>query len=100
MLQEYHNTLCETLTALGYSQKLITLEELHAEYESKAVLGMVYACAFLPIIMCESDSGFDLDNSLQDGVSHTAIYSGKKIKSALQRMLPLFEKQGVFRQLN
>jgi hypothetical protein len=99
MLQEYHGALCETLKALGYSQKLITLEELRSEYDSKTGLGMLRAFTLLPLVLNESRSGLELNELLDENVSHTAMFRGSTLKSALQRMLPLFDKEGVFRFL-
>jgi hypothetical protein len=96
VLQEYHAALCENLGALGYSQKLITLEELRAEYDSKSAMGMIKACTLLPVALTESDAGFNFEESLGDS---TEIFFSETYKLALQRMLPMFEKQGVFQEL-
>jgi hypothetical protein len=85
---------------LGYSQKLITLKELQSDYDSKAILGVIYASALLPIMQSEGDIGFDLDNLLEDRSSTTAVFRGTKFKNIFQRMLPVFEKLRAFRQLD
>lgn len=98
LLQEYHASLCGALEALGYSQKLITLEELQAEYNNKAILGLIQACTNLPIAMLDSESEWSFENSLQDAPPAEFAYS-EKFKTTLKRMLPMFEEQGVFRQM-
>jgi hypothetical protein len=98
-LQEYHSALCEALEGLGYSEKLITLEELQAEYDSKAILGQIYACTLLPLVFLDRDSEWDLDSSLQDDAPPTAFALSETYKIALKRMLLVFEEQGVFRQM-
>lgn len=82
---------------MGYSQKLITLEKLQAEYDSKAILGLIYACTLLPVILLDSDSEWDVDSSMQDGGPPTGIVLSQKYKIVLKRMLPMFEEKGVFR---
>jgi hypothetical protein len=99
VLQEYHTALCEALQALGYSQRLITLEELQAEYDSKAILGLIYACTLLPLVLLDSDKEWDFDSSLQGEAPSTGFICSEMYKIALKRMLPMFEEQGVFRQI-
>jgi hypothetical protein len=99
VLQEYHAALSEALEGLGYSQKLISVEELQAEYDSKAMLGVIYACALLPLVLLDPHSEWDFDASLQDDAPPTAVTYSQTYKMALKRMLHMFEKQGVFRQM-
>ncbi|XP_033611562.1 uncharacterized protein LOC111874997 [Cryptotermes secundus] len=96
LLQEYHTALCEALGALGYSQKLITLEELRADYDSRAIMGLIYVSTALPIIMTDSHPGWSIEVSLQDDAPPCLTFS-ETYKTALKRMLPIFEEQGVFR---
>jgi hypothetical protein len=96
MLQEYHNTLCECLNAMGYSRKHISLEDLWKEYDNKALYGVFGACCVLPLVL--ADKGFDMDAILKSGIGEESdVYNGDTYKKTLQRMLPKFEEQGVFR---
>jgi hypothetical protein len=96
MLQEYHNTLCECLNAMGYSRKSITLEDLWKEYDNKALYGLYGACCVLPIVL--TDKGVDMDAFLESGIGQESdIYNEEPYKKALQQMLPKFEENGVFR---
>jgi hypothetical protein len=83
---------------LGYSQKLITLEELQAEYDNKAILGLIQACSLMPLVMLDADGEWNFDNSLREDGPPTEFAFSETYKIALKRMLPVFEKQGVFRQ--
>ena len=65
MLQEYHSTLGDSLKAMGYSHKHITLEELWKEYDSKAVYGLFTACCILPAILY--DKGVDMEGLMATG---------------------------------
>jgi hypothetical protein len=96
MLQEYHNTLCDSLNLMGYSHKHISLEELWKEYENKALYGLYGACCVLPIVL--ADKGVEVEALMESGtVENCEVYNGEFYKKALQRMLPEFDEKGAFR---
>jgi hypothetical protein len=96
MLQEYHTTLCDTLNAMGYSKKVITLEALRKDYNDKAVYGLFGACCVLPRLL--ADEGVEVDSGLEKGVGENPeVLNGERYKKALQRMLPQFDEKGAFR---
>jgi hypothetical protein len=93
-LQEYHGTLCDCLNAMGYSRKVITLEELRKEYDSKTIYGLYGACCVLPIALADK---LDVSGLVESGSAvENDVYSGSSLREALQRMLPKFEDKGVF----
>jgi hypothetical protein len=99
LLQEYHSTLSDCLNAMGYSRKLITLEDLWKEYDNKALYGLLGACCVLPAVL--SDTGIDINAMLESGTAQkNDVYNGASYREAMQRMLPIFEEQGVFRAIN
>jgi hypothetical protein len=96
MLQEYHTTLCDTLNAMGYSKKVITLEALRKDYDDKAVLGLYGACCLLPMFL--ADKGIEVDYLEEKrAVQNPDVLNGEFFKKALQRMLPQFDEKGAFR---
>ena len=96
MLQKYHTTLCDTLNAIGYSKKVITLEALRKDYDDKAIYGLFGACCVLPIVL--ADKGADQDSLLEKGVGQISeVLNGGFYKKALQRMLPEFDEKGAFK---
>jgi hypothetical protein len=96
MLQEYHTILCDTLNAMGYSKKVITLEALRKDYDEKAICGLFGVCCALPIVL--ADKGVELDSLLESGAGKNAeVLNGEFYKKALQRMLPEFDQKGAFR---
>ncbi|XP_069678755.1 uncharacterized protein [Periplaneta americana] len=98
LMEEYHSTLCDTLSALGLSHKKITLQELWKEYNSKALFGLYGACCILPVVL--ADKGVDLDALIESGKPQIPDdFKGEFFKKALQRMLPIFEEKGVFKNL-
>ena len=96
MLQEYHTTLCDTLNAMGYSKKVITLEALRKDYDEKAVYGLFGTCCFLPVIL--ADKGIEPESLLESGTGQNPeLHNGEFYKKALQRMLPEFDEKGAFK---
>jgi hypothetical protein len=96
MLQEYHTTLCDTLNAMGYSKKFITLEELKRDYDDKAIYGLLGACCALPLVL--ADKGIEQESILEKGAGEIPeVLNGEFYKKALQRMLPEFDEKGAFK---
>ena len=96
MLQEYHTTLCDTLKAMGYSRKVITLEALRKDYDDKAVYGLYGACCVLPVALV--DKGIEMDSLVKKhSGQNPKVLNGEFFKKALQRMLPQFDEKGAFR---
>jgi hypothetical protein len=96
MLQEYHTTLCDTLKAMGYSKKIITLEDLRKDYDDKAVFGLYGVCCVLPVLL--TDKGVDMDSALEISAGQNPeVLNGEFYKKVLQRMLPQFDQKGAFR---
>ena len=96
-MQEYHTTLCDTLNAMGYSKKVITLEALRKDYDAKAICGLFGACCVLPIVL--ADKGIEPESLLESGAGQyrTEVHNGEFYKKALQRMLPEFDEKGAFK---
>jgi hypothetical protein len=95
LLQEYHNTLCDSLDAMGYSGEGITLENLWREYDAKALYGLYGACCVYPIVL--ADNGVDVSAMLESGNAlESDVYTGDTLKRVMQDMLPKFEEKGVF----
>ena len=96
MLQEYHTTLCDTLNAMGYSKKVITLEALRKDYDEKAVYGLFVACCALPVVL--ADKGVERESPLESGTGQNPeVYNGEFYKKVLQRILPEFDEKGAFK---
>jgi len=95
MLQEYHTTLCDTLNAMGYSKKIITLDALRKDYDDKTIYGLFGACCILPLVL--DDKGIEQESILEKGAGDIPeVLNGEFYKKALQRMLPEFDEKGAF----
>jgi hypothetical protein len=96
VLQEYHTTLCDTLTALRYAQPLITLQELRQEFDRKAMYGLWSMVCAVACMLSHQDCGFELGDALERGVTPGRSMFTDSYKKALKWMLPVLERQGVF----
>ncbi|KDR21496.1 hypothetical protein L798_02960 [Zootermopsis nevadensis] len=96
LLQEYHSTLCNTLIALGYTQPLITLEELHEEFDRKVMYGVWSTICAAPCMLSRPDCGFELDDALERGVTPGPTMFTDDYKKVVKWMLPVLERQGAF----
>jgi len=95
-LQEYHTTLCDTLSAMGYSKKIITLDALRKDYDDKAIFGHFGAYCMLPVVL--ADKGVEQESLLVKGAGQIPeVLNGEFYKKALQRTLPEFDKKGAFK---
>ena len=95
-LQEYHNTLCSTLTALGYKKKLLTLEELHQEMARLSFYGVFSLVAPYAVMQLSQDSQFSFDEALTTGYNPGTSMYGEMYKETIKMLLPLFVRQGAF----
>ncbi|XP_069701071.1 uncharacterized protein [Periplaneta americana] len=96
LLQEYHSTLCETLTALGYTQTLMSLEELHKEFDSKSYYGLFTMICPYAVMQCPPDCGFNFDEALDNGKNPGPVMYGDQYKKSVKWLLPFFESKGLF----
>ncbi|XP_069701072.1 uncharacterized protein [Periplaneta americana] len=96
LIQEYHNTLCDTLKALGYKKKMITLEELHKQLDSKIYYAVHTFLVPLANIQSEEDSGYSFDESLETGKNPGPKMLSENYKKALKIALPILDSKGAF----
>ncbi|XP_069701081.1 uncharacterized protein [Periplaneta americana] len=98
LLQEYHNTLCDTLTALGYTQTLMTLEELHKEFDSKIYYAMFTTISPYALMQSAPQVEFSFEIGLRTGQNPGRRMYGDAYKKAVRWLLPYFESRGLFTQ--
>ncbi|KAJ9585240.1 hypothetical protein L9F63_002940 [Diploptera punctata] len=95
LMKEYHTTLCDTLTALSYQHKLLTLEELYEEYKKSALYGFVINAIFLPGVLACPDA--DIRMFVTDGAAPShSIFEGSRARTTMAEILKEYEKQGAF----
>jgi hypothetical protein len=104
--QEYHSTLCATLSDLGYTETLITLDELHEEFNRKSAYGLFMTTIPSSFMMSDPDCGFDIEDAFIRGVVPGRRMFSDRYKKVVKWMLPVLHRQGAFgdklpcRQLN
>jgi hypothetical protein len=88
--------LCDTLTVLGHTQTPISLEELHEEFDRKAMHCLFSMTGPYAVLQCEPDCGFSLDDALGRGLNPGRCMYGENYKMAVRCLLPWLKHKGVF----
>jgi hypothetical protein len=88
--------LSDTLTALGYTQAPISLQELREEYDKRADYVLYSMVGPYSVMQCEPDCGFSLDDALVKGSNPGRCMYGENYKLAVRHLLPWLERKGVF----
>jgi hypothetical protein len=95
-LQEYHTALCDTLTALGYTQTMITLEELHEEFDRTCFYGLWVLIGPAACMLSKPDCGLELDDLLEKGKTPGRSMYSDTYRETVKIMLPVLDRQGAF----
>jgi hypothetical protein len=88
--------LCETLTALGYTQTPITLEKLQEEFDRKVAFGLYSMIGPFAVMQSNPECGFNLDDVLDTGSNPGPSMYSEKYKAAVKWLLPILERKGAF----
>ncbi|PSN52863.1 hypothetical protein C0J52_14468 [Blattella germanica] len=96
LIEEYHKTLCNTLTALKYEGKLITLEELQQEIDKKALFGLFSLIGPCALMQCDPDKQFSFDESLSKGINPGPSIYSETYKKNVKLMLPFYDSKAAF----
>ncbi|XP_052895256.1 uncharacterized protein LOC128302467 [Anopheles moucheti] len=100
LLEIYHRSLCEGLSAGGYEQCAPTLADVHQEYERHEFIGLVSGLSMLPIILMERTEGVKLtfENLInaEDAEKIREIqYQGKLYRKSVISILEHFNAKGL-----
>ncbi|KDR21495.1 uncharacterized protein LOC110827944 [Zootermopsis nevadensis] len=96
LLQEYHKTLCDSLAALGYTETLITLDELYEEFDRKSIYGLFAITVASSFMMSDPDCGFNLEDTIERGLTPGPSMFSDRYKKTVKWMLPVLCRQGAF----
>lgn len=100
LLTTYADELRATLTALGHAQEAVTVDALEEDMRSRASFGLVSACTVLSAVVADPSDAINLDDftleELEKGDAKVfeKVVAGKRFHHALQRLLPVFVKNG------
>lgn len=95
-LQEYHTALCDTLTALGYTQNVITLQQLQEEFDRTSFYGLWMLIGPTACMLSKPDSNIELDDLFERGVSPGPSMYSDTYRQTVKMMLPVLDRQGAF----
>ncbi|XP_069668975.1 uncharacterized protein [Periplaneta americana] len=99
LIQEYHSTLCDVLTKLGWSGVLMTLEELLADYKGRAAIMLWALIEPCPAFLGDWPDEFDFDKALETGSTPGRGMYNEQYKRLVKLLLPELDKMEVFDSL-
>ncbi|XP_069675924.1 uncharacterized protein [Periplaneta americana] len=97
LVQEYHEDLCLTLSALDCDAHVFPLEKLRREMEDKAMYGLYAACTIISAVLVEPDKVVHTKSvKMADEIDEReTAYSDPAYQQSLRKVLLHFEKKGV-----
>ncbi|XP_067004338.2 uncharacterized protein [Anabrus simplex] len=101
LLSEYHATLSDTLTALGCSQEIFSLQQLHQEMKDKIFYGFLHASLTLCVTLAEPCGVMDTESfelkDMDDGHANPIEQSefSPRFREVFPKVLRYFEENGV-----
>ncbi|KAJ9585248.1 hypothetical protein L9F63_002948 [Diploptera punctata] len=93
LIKEYHNKLCETLTALGYDKKIITLEELYEDLDKKAMYGLFTMLGPYAVIQSDPNCGYSFDEALSTGKNPGFCYVQRRLQGSCQNIASFIKQK-------
>ena len=91
LVQEYHKSLTETLSALGYRGLQPTLTELHMQLQKRGPYAMVMCCSYLSNILADRNNAPDVLKVIK---KEEVVHLSEEYKDIMKQFLPIFEEKG------
>ena len=91
LVQEYHKSLTETLSALGYRGLQPTLTELQMQLQKRGPYAVLMCCAVLPVILVDRKN---VPDGLKVMKKEEIVHLSKDYKDVMKQFLPMFEEKG------
>jgi len=91
LVQEYHKSLTETLSALGYRGLQPTLTELQRQLQKRGPYAVLMCCAVLPHILADRNYVPDIRKIMKQ---EEVAYLSEEYKDIMKQFLPIFEEKG------
>jgi hypothetical protein len=91
LVQEYYNSLTETLSALRYRGLQPTLTELQRQLQKRGPYTVFMCSTILPIILADRNY---IPNVRKIMKKEQVIHLSKEYKDIMKKFLPIFEENG------
>ena len=90
LVQEYHKTLTETFSLLGYPHLAPTMAQLEQDLQNKSQYAIILSCTVLPVVMADPKFLPDMEKVMkkEESVHFSDIY-----KKTMQKYLLEFERK-------
>ncbi|PSN36161.1 hypothetical protein C0J52_17002 [Blattella germanica] len=89
LIIEYHKTLSETLSQLGYKGSKPTLQTINEELENRSLFAVVISIVMRIIALPDKANTPNLDQMVAE---EGTVFLSDRFKTAIKILLPLFEK--------
>ncbi|XP_015601492.1 uncharacterized protein LOC107270730 [Cephus cinctus] len=96
LLRVYYESLVYVMGKFKVNTKPPTFEELTKEMTKRGSYGILIAFILLPIVLGEKTLNHNFLNNPDVIKSRRKFYSTENYRSALKRLLPIFEERGLF----
>ncbi|KAJ9574401.1 hypothetical protein L9F63_025953, partial [Diploptera punctata] len=90
LIEEYHRTLCDTLSNLGHKNLRPTLDMICSEFHKKGIYGVLVGISVRSVVLKDENHIPDFEGIVNKG----NIYLSGAYKTAMKTMLPLYKKWG------
>ncbi|KAJ9580970.1 hypothetical protein L9F63_023855 [Diploptera punctata] len=91
LLEEYHRTLGETFSLLGYKHLHPSLKQLNQQVDKLGLYAVIMSCTVLALVLSDRTEVPNLEKVWEN---KKGIHYSTKYRKALQTLLPIFEKKG------
>ncbi|XP_069690958.1 uncharacterized protein [Periplaneta americana] len=91
LIQEYYNSLTDTLTKLGYKHLQPTMSQLEKQLNKRGLHAVMTSTTALPIIIVDKINAPDINELINKG---NKIHLSEAYNSAMKKFLPVFEERG------
>lgn len=91
LVEEYHKSLTQTLSALAYQGLQPSLDQLKQQLQKKGLFSVLVSCAFLPVFLVDRSNVPDVTDLMNNTGK---VYLSKEYKRAIKKLLPVFEEKG------
>jgi hypothetical protein len=91
LVLEYHKSLTETLSALGYRGLQPTLTELQRQLQKRGPYAVLMCCAILPVLLADRNNVPDVKKLIK---KEDVVHLSEGYKDIMRKFLPIFEEKG------
>ncbi|XP_058059464.1 uncharacterized protein LOC131210260 [Anopheles bellator] len=99
-LRYYQERLAESLVLLGYTKRLPTLQQLHADFTNHLLFGLLSAMMMLPFVLVPETADASLDTIVDTSTDagqrfQKQMLDNDQLRTHLKMLIPYFRVRGI-----